>query len=665
MYESFFDFNDRPFAASPLVENYYPAESIEHARQTLIRIIERAEGPGIAVGQAGVGKSLLCRLISEHFQDNFDVVVLSSARIGTRKALLQSILFELKLAYRELEEGELRLALLDFLQPGNSSPNGMLLIVDEAHTLPLRLLEEIRMITNLVREGKPRARLIMVGGPRLEERFAHPNLDSFNQRLAARCYLENLRREDTFRYIRSQLSAVGGDPDQIFTSDALDAVQRASDGIPRIINQICDHALILACAGGRRQVNDHGVEEAWADLQQLPGPWREEPRPASGSAIVEFGELDDLSSLEIDVQPENESFSVGVDTNEEIDIDEPETVVDISTGMEMPDESDDVSFVRENSDVFEPAWPGSLGTEKFDFDEPETPVDIPTGIEVSDETEEVPIEPENSDVQATSPRSLESLELDFMQVIVGQQFDTGSDTVDQIQVESCEDAHEDLQDPELAGQSEEQESGDSDALQHETVDPFAGDFEEEEVVIDRNTAMAIEAFRDRPMVSSSEGLELAGLLANHQADEPAESEMLNDLGADGGHERTPEIVEELGNTAELDGEPAFEYLTSVSWGQEAYGDVESQIEDSLKELSETNIEQVPDETGHVPEEGEEVTCVVFPNAPQETDDDREIMIITDESGVVIEEADDGSASESPGAIAQIEYQDLFSQLRKA
>jgi len=289
MYESFFGLSARPFVAAPLVESYFPGESIEQARQTLTRAIDRAEGPGLLVGPSGVGKTLLCRVLADHFSDTFQVAMLASTRIITRKSLLQNILFELGLPYRELEEGELRLLLLDHLQPHADCPHGVLLLVDEAHTLSFRLLEEIRLITNLVRDGQPRVRLVLAGGPKLDERFTNPKLDSFNQRIAARCYLSAFNREDTLQYVRARIAAVGARADSVFAADALQAVYQATDGIPRLINQVCDHALVMAFAGGQRQLDRAGVEEAWADLQQLPGPWQ--AKAATNSAI-EFGNLE-------------------------------------------------------------------------------------------------------------------------------------------------------------------------------------------------------------------------------------------------------------------------------------------------------------------------------------------------------------------------------------
>lgn len=296
MYESNFQFHERPFVAAPQAAHYFPAASIELARQNLVRCIERAEGPGLIVGPAGTGKTLLCLNLADYFrQRRFQVAMLASARLGTRRALLQNILFELNLPYRGMEEGELRLSLIDHLEPRGGGA-GLLLVVDEAHTLPLRLIEEIRLISNFIRDGQPRVRLILAGGPELEERLASPKLQSFQQRIAARCYLQSLQRDETAQYVRHQVRQVGGNPDTLFTADALRAIHTATDGIPRLINQVCDHALVLAALNGQSQIDVSGIEEAWADLQQLPVPWQSTPRTAAApteSSSVEFGQLDE------------------------------------------------------------------------------------------------------------------------------------------------------------------------------------------------------------------------------------------------------------------------------------------------------------------------------------------------------------------------------------
>ena len=169
----------------------------------------------------------------------------------------------------------------------------MLLIIDEAHTLPIRLLEELRMLTNVVRDGQSRVRLVLAGGSRLDERFAHPKLESFNQRVAARCYLPPMNRMETDDYVRAQLAVAGGAADVIFGDEAFRAIFQATDGIPRLVNQVCNHALTLACQAGCRKLEAVNIEEAWADLQQLPAPWHEKSVEADNSrAFIEFGQLD-------------------------------------------------------------------------------------------------------------------------------------------------------------------------------------------------------------------------------------------------------------------------------------------------------------------------------------------------------------------------------------
>jgi type II secretory pathway predicted ATPase ExeA len=303
MYESFFRFSHRPFAAAPAADAFFPAAAIDHARLTLVRCIDRAEGPATLIGPAGTGKSLLLQVLAQHFEGRFQIALLGGARLSTRRALLQNILFELRRPYRDLDENELRLSLIDYLEPREEdwAPEGMLLLVDEAHSLPLRLLDELRLIGNQMCDGNPRVRLVLAGSSQLEERLASPKLESFHQRIAARCYLQSLTRDETIGYVQQQIAQAGGIAEAVFTGDALRSLHTATDGIPRLINQVCDHALLLASAGGQRELGPDGIAEAWADLQQLPAPWHESARQAAEApveSIIEFGNLADESAEE-------------------------------------------------------------------------------------------------------------------------------------------------------------------------------------------------------------------------------------------------------------------------------------------------------------------------------------------------------------------------------
>jgi type II secretory pathway predicted ATPase ExeA len=296
MYQSYYQFDARPFPAAPQADFYVPLESWEETLQTVARVIERAEGPALVVGGVGTGKSLLCHLLASHYQNAFQVALLSSTRLCTSRALLQNLLFELGLPYRDCSEGELRFSLLEALSPTPENVHGMLLIVDEAQNLPRRLMEEIRMLTNLVRGGESRVRLVLAGNTRLEEQFAHPRMESFNQRLACRCYLETLTTKETGYYIRTQLQSVNaGQLVDIFDESAIAAIQKLTDGVPRVINQLCDHALLAAAAQQVNRVDQRAIEIAWADLQQLPPTLSDDEPVADSSSVIEFGQLEEFS----------------------------------------------------------------------------------------------------------------------------------------------------------------------------------------------------------------------------------------------------------------------------------------------------------------------------------------------------------------------------------
>jgi type II secretory pathway predicted ATPase ExeA len=295
MYETYFNLTEKPFASVPRIDHYYPGSVIDAARSTLTRCTERGEGVALLVGPSGTGKSLLCQVLAVQFQNAFQVALLASTHLDTRRSLLQAILYELNRPYRGMDEGELRLSLVDYITLNDDCAHGVLLLVDEAHHLPLRLLDEIRSLTNLTRDRQPAVRIVLAGSHMLEERFASPKLDSFSQRISARCYLEAFQRSETEAYIQTRISASHGRGADLFPAETCQMIHKATDGVPRLINQVCDHVLLLAYAAGIRRIEPAHVEEAWADLQQLPTPWNASAEP-SGEGVIEFGGLDDSPS---------------------------------------------------------------------------------------------------------------------------------------------------------------------------------------------------------------------------------------------------------------------------------------------------------------------------------------------------------------------------------
>lgn len=301
MYEEFFGLVGRPFPSVPDVDCYCPTLTSEAARITLDRCIRRGEGTGLLIGAAGMGKTLLLRILSQQLDRSLQVVLLSSGRLESPRALLQSVLFQLGRPYRRMDEGELRLELHSFLNDRDASPKCLALLVDEAHGLKLRVLEEIRMLTNIDDGPMPRVRVVLAGNTLLEEHLTNPKLDSFSQRIASRCYLEALEHDETIKFIRSQLRMADIEAPYPLSEEACIAVHRATGGVPRLIHQLCDHALLLAYDEAIGELDDKLIEHAWADLQQLPSPWNRNPwasqdAPAQAqTSVIEFGGLDDDS----------------------------------------------------------------------------------------------------------------------------------------------------------------------------------------------------------------------------------------------------------------------------------------------------------------------------------------------------------------------------------
>ncbi|MFM8414153.1 MAG: ExeA family protein [Planctomycetota bacterium] len=307
--------------ASPRTQFYHAAREIDGALKGIERCIRRAEGVGLVVGPPGTGKSLLLLKLAEQVRDDFDVALLTGASICTRRALWQSILAAIGEPYRGIDEAELRIAIVERIRGLAAAGSGLVILVDEAHTLPTRLIEELRLLTN-VPTPLPAVHIVLAGTTRLDELLGAARMESLTQRVAVRGYLEPLDHAETLAYLRTQTKAAGLTWERLFGDGSDDAVYRVTEGVPRLINQVCDQALVMV-AESQRRVTAADIAAAWREIQRLPSTgFAERPTgdsPAAGSpdtadeppaalvgdevGVIEFGASDGV--LEVGGQPDD------------------------------------------------------------------------------------------------------------------------------------------------------------------------------------------------------------------------------------------------------------------------------------------------------------------------------------------------------------------------
>ncbi len=330
MYEAFFGLRSRPFSPLPRVDSYIPLAPVREPLESLVRCLTQEQGIGVLTAPPGAGKSLVCRLLQQRFAPVRRTVLLTTARFPTRRALLQAILFELKHPFVGLSEQESRLRVLDLLQASPAPQNRMLLIVDEAHLLSPRGLEELRTLTDYEIAGKPCVSLILSGQLELEELLTQPDMNALNQRVGCHVCIEPLTFEESSQYLRERLRFAGNDGLTIFTPEAIQLIGSASEGNPRRLSQLADHSLLLAYAEEERPVSESIVRDALLDLRELPLHWNaplDLTREMARNPLEEFAEsyeaeesaCDDESLAEGDTDidlREDSAFEVGDSASE-------------------------------------------------------------------------------------------------------------------------------------------------------------------------------------------------------------------------------------------------------------------------------------------------------------------------------------------------------------
>ena len=301
MHEEYYGFAEKPFNLTPDPKYLYKSRSHANAFDLLQYAIRRREGFIVVTGDIGTGKTTLCRAILEQLdRRTFAALVLNP--FLSEEDLLRQILQDFGAVSREeIKRGRLagvsKLELIntlnEFLLSLLPLRAGALLIIDEAQNLPQQVLEQIRILSNLETDKEKLLQIVLVGQLNLEELLHTPQLRQLHQRVSIRCELVPLNRDETAAYVAHRLNVAGGGAALSFAPKALDLVHRYTEGIPRLINLVCDRALLGGYSARTARITPEIVAAAaeglGLDLPRLPGfHWmrRHAASFAAGAALM-------------------------------------------------------------------------------------------------------------------------------------------------------------------------------------------------------------------------------------------------------------------------------------------------------------------------------------------------------------------------------------------
>ena len=244
MYTAHFSLTEPPFSLTPDPRYVYMSDHHREALAHLLYGIGQAGGFVQLTGEIGTGKTTLCRCLLEQLPPEVDVALILNPKV-TGIELLATVCTELGIAYPAGTTSRMLLvtALYEYLLDAHARGRRTVLIVDEAQDLTPDVLEQIRLLTNLETTTQKLLQIILIGQPELIRLLDRKDLRQLAQRITARYHLLPGGPEDTRAYIRRRIQ-VAGRKDKIFTDAAMGQVHRASRGIPRLINAICDRALL-------------------------------------------------------------------------------------------------------------------------------------------------------------------------------------------------------------------------------------------------------------------------------------------------------------------------------------------------------------------------------------------------------------------------------------
>jgi general secretion pathway protein A len=290
VYKAFFGLERNPFEVSPDPAFLYPTARHYEALANLYYVIRERKGFVVLTGEVGTGKTLLVRCLLHKLEKQGVKYAYIFNPALTPVEFLRYVAADLAVPIEWKDKSDLLFGLYRYLIRRNEEGMTTVLVVDEAHLLSPEVLEESRLLNNLETPRGKLLQIVLVGQPELDEKLDSKQLRQLKQRVAFRCQLQPLNFDEVQEYVKWRLKRAGanGQP-PVFSENTFESIYKHSRGYPRLINTICENALISAYAAGTREISVRLIEEACQDLRVSPngtqvreheGPSQEIANPA-------------------------------------------------------------------------------------------------------------------------------------------------------------------------------------------------------------------------------------------------------------------------------------------------------------------------------------------------------------------------------------------------
>jgi general secretion pathway protein A len=306
MYTEHFGFSDVPFSVTPDPRFFYANPLYHEAFASLRYGIESRKGFVVITGEVGTGKTTLLKIFMQSVESTIHTAFIFNPKLSFTE-LLRFILNDLGISNSAEDRLTLMGRLNDYLIEQLKKDHIVALLVDEAQDLSDEVLEELRLLSNFETDKDKLIQIVLMGQPELDERLDQPGLRQLKQRVGIRCRLAPLGPHEIIPYMNHRLKTVGYEGKELFDRDAVERITLYSKGIPRLINVICDNALLIAYAASKRKVSAEMVEEVARDLQLGA------PRPIKAAPPMDFTIPESRVEARVEDQqpPEFEEYFVG------------------------------------------------------------------------------------------------------------------------------------------------------------------------------------------------------------------------------------------------------------------------------------------------------------------------------------------------------------------